>query len=140
MIKHMSIKASSCLDMINALNSRISELDPSYVGASENCTECQDPVECGTGVCEDCGAPIDSGNKCPECQAAVEGAVDPAQQYIQGADGEINEEYIDEMMQYVADSVTENLDAVCSWRVEGDAVVFIVTGLNDESIEEYTCP
>lgn len=117
MIKHMSIKASSCLDMINALNSRISELDPNYVQSSEtiNANDCLD-------------------------DEAIESSEIPAQEYIQAADGDITEDYIDDMMQYVADEVTANLNSTCSWRVEDSNIVFIIAGLNDESIEEYTCP
>lgn len=119
MIKRISIKAASCLDMINAVNARISELDPGYVGASK---------------CEE-GEPIEAG-----IDPMMDNPVDEPVEYIQGAEGDVSEDYIDDMMQYVADEVTANLDSTCSWRVEGNDLIFIVAGLEDDSIEEYTCP
>lgn len=119
MKKHFSIKASSCLDMINAFNRKIHEFESDYVNSAE-------AVNAG-----DCDTNCDKKQKVT------------ADQYIHGdeSDNLIDEAYVDDMMQYVADE-TMSLDPpfVCSWYVDGDSLIFILTGIETDTVDEYTCP
>lgn len=63
-----------------------------------------------------------------------------AEEYIQGAEDEVDEAYVDEMMQYVADETVVSNNAVCSWRVEGDMLIFVLAGLDTDFVDEYSCP
>lgn len=121
MKKHIRIKAASCLDMINAFQHKISELDPNYVESAEtiDASACEEKV----------------GASCNDKKTDV-----TAEEYIQGADGEVDETYVDEMMQYVADETVISNDAVCSWRVEDDMLIFVLAGLNTDFVDEYSCP
>lgn len=195
MVKHISIKAASCLDMINALNSRIAELDPNYVGASK-CSDNKTEVTAtedgflsedemygidrnGTdeevaiaAISYNLGIPwSEAADEYPNIDAAklqeyidyyldrdlpvkerlerrnarnaaksVEGSEIQDQEYINGAEGDISEEYVDDMMQYVADKTVASLDSTCSWEVNNGNLIFIVAGLESETVDEYTCP
>lgn len=109
MKKHIRIKAASCLDMIHAINSKISELDPNYVSGVDAATCNSDGKQ----------------------EIKADDIIDTY----------IDEAYVDEMMQYVADE-TASLDppAVCTWHVDGDILTFVVTGIEDDRIDEYSCP
>jgi hypothetical protein len=83
------------------------------------------------------------------CQTDVDGAADPdgcgqcnpveGETYIQGAD--LDDSYIDELMQYVADeTVVEPYNATCTWDIDTDNVTFVLTSFDGNSIEEYTVP
>lgn len=116
MRKHVKISAASCIDMINAFNTRLMELDPTQVEGSE-CHNCNDPQE------------------------VIEGADDYSGQFSEG-DAGINDQYISDLMSYVADETASD-DAnprVCTWRTEDGNIIFVLTGLNEETIEEFTCP
>lgn len=125
MKKHIVIKSASCLDMINAINSKIRELDPSAVMSSKNPDNCN---SCNTCGCQD---NVQGSNDCSDCN----------QNYIQGSDSVIDDNYIDEIMQSVADeTVSLEVPAVCSWRIEGRKIVFVLTGIDEDFVDEYTCP
>lgn len=195
MKKHVRIKAASCLDMINAFNSKIHELDPGYVASSETINASDDGFYSdadmesidrngsdeelaisaisyfyGISVAEarkeyetinqvdlqraigwylDRGLPTKERlARSEELKNKLNASCDTdckeevtAEEYIHGAENRaVDEEYVDEMMQYVADE-TISLDppAVCSWHVKGDNLVFVLAG-DEELVDEYTCP
>lgn len=57
-------------------------------------------------------------------------------EYIQGSD--ITDEYIDDLMSYVADELAEV--GSCSWDIEGDSISFTVCEFATDRITDYTCP
>lgn len=111
MKKRIKISASSCVDMINAFNTKIAELDPTQIEGSE-CTDTEEEI------------------------TAAEDGMD----YIQGAG--LNDQYIQDLMSEVADETVSNPDnpAVCTWQVENGAIIFYLTSIENDSVDEYTCP
>lgn len=169
MKKHISIKASSCVDMIDAFQSRISELDPSYVASAQTINAAEegaDVVRYPNGEIVPDNSPdmdkfldynfgtdrnMDNGSyTTAEKQRAVDywfKKHEPAPKEVYGADSDnvdtsaVDEAYIDDMMQYVADeTVDPSIGSTCSWRVEGTNLIIILASLDSDSVDEYTCP
>lgn len=62
--------------------------------------------------------------------------------YDNFTDLNIDDEYIDTLMSEVADETTmlEINPGICTWDITDTTIVFIITGFNGDSIDEYTCP
>lgn len=122
MKKYVKVSASSCVDMINAFNTRLMELDPTQIDGS---------------VSNDC-----------DKKEVVEGAEGDYSDYNDITEDSVredfglNDQYIQDLMSYIADETAsdEANPRVCTWRTENDNIIFVLTGIEDEYIEEFTCP
>lgn len=137
MRRHIKISASSCTDMIDAFQAKIQELDPNYVGGATAIKAGEACPNCGSKNCD--GSCVEASCPCgdPNCDGSC-GSIP-----VEGASefGTVDDSYIDDMMQYVADeTVMPPYNAVCTWDINDDNVTFILTGMQDDSISEYTCP
>ena len=192
MKKHIVVKAASCLDMIHAINSKIQEFDPDYVGGSEVINASEDgnspayywmvkytdvmknvhkiafPLD--TSDFSEAEQEMDAYISEPYIKAILLGKLEghlkdqllndgfkivascnnscndtDCKQTVTAEDditrAAVDEDYIDEIMPYIADE-TASLDPPCSctWRVEGDELVFVVAGIQTDTVEEYRCP